>query len=314
MNLIDRYVSAVAQQLPPSRRDDIARELKANILDRLESFADEHGRPSTPADESAILRELGHPRQAAAGYLPPQQLVSPNWFPFYTQCLAYGLAIVVLVQLLGVGVTLIGGGKASFGGLIGGLIHGSLIMFASVTGVFYLLTNLPATANLSPYCGWKPEQLPPVKQPWQRISLCDSTSEFAGNLFLLLALQYPLWVSSETIANSPVAIGPGLQTWVLPLSIAAAVALAINLWNFRQDYWTPAKLKLSVVLRLIAAALCFAIALTPDKLVLVGNADTAANLAIITRIGLYVFVGAACISLFEAGRSAYRLYLLRQIA
>ena len=58
MNLIDRYISAVAQQLPTSRRDDIARELKANILDRLEGFAEEHGRPTTPADESAILRHV----------------------------------------------------------------------------------------------------------------------------------------------------------------------------------------------------------------------------------------------------------------
>ncbi len=39
MNLIDRYISAVAQQLPAGRRDDITRELKANILDRLESLA-----------------------------------------------------------------------------------------------------------------------------------------------------------------------------------------------------------------------------------------------------------------------------------
>ena len=313
MDLIDRYISAVAQQLPTTRRDDRGRELKANILDRLENFAEEHGRPITPADESAILRELGHPRQVAAGYKRPQQLVNPAWFPFYTQCLAYGLAIVVLVQMLGIGVILVAGGKASIGGLISGLIHGSLLMFASVTCVFYLLSNLPATANLSPYCGWKPEQLPPVKQSWQRISLCDSTLEFAGNLFFLLALQYPLWVSSETLASAHVTMGPGLQTWVLPLSIAAAVALIINLWNFRQDYWTSAKLKLSVVLRLVAAALCFAIAFTPDKLVLSGNADTAANLAIITHIGLYIFIGAACISLFEAGRSAYRLYLLSQI-
>ena len=35
MKLIDRYISAVAQQLPASRRDDITRELKANIIDRL---------------------------------------------------------------------------------------------------------------------------------------------------------------------------------------------------------------------------------------------------------------------------------------
>lgn len=313
MSLIDRYISAVAQQLPASRRDDIARELKANILDRLESFAEEHGRHTTPADESAILRELGHPRQVAASYLPPRQLVSPAWFPFYTQCLIYGLAIVMLIQLLGFGVSLLSGGKASIGGLVGGAIHGALIMFACVTGAFYALSNLPDTAHITPYCGWQPEQLPPVRQPWQRISILDSVSEFAGNLFFLLALQYPLWIGAQTLAALPVAFGPGLQAWILPLSLATGIALMINVWNLRNDYWTPAKLKLSIVLRLLAGALCVAIAQTPDKLMLIGKAQTAANEAAINHVGLWIFVGAACISLFEAGRSAYRLYLLGQI-
>lgn len=313
MNLIDRYISAVAQQLPASRRDDIARELKANILDRLESFAEEHGRPTTPADESAILRELGHPRQVAAGYLPPRQLVSPAWFPFYTQCLSYGLAIVMLIQLLGFGVSLLSGGGFNVSGLLGGAIHAALIMFACVTGVFYALSNLPETTHITPYCGWKPEQLPPVKQPWQRINLFDSVMEFAGNLFLLLILQYSLWMSSETLANLPVTPGAGLQAWMLPLSAATAIALIINLWNLRHDYWTPAKLKLSIVLRLLACVLCISIAHTPNKLVLTAKAQTFVNVGMANQIALWIFAGAACISLFEAGRSAYRWYLLHQI-
>lgn len=313
MNLIDRYISAVAQQLPASRRDDIARELKANILDRLESFAEEHGRPTTPADESAILRELGHPRQVAAGYLPPRQLVSPAWFPFYTQCLSYGLAIVTLIQLLGFGVSLLSGGSFNIGGLLGGVIHAALIMFACVTGVFYALSNLPETAHITPYCGWNPEQLPPVKQPWQRINLFDSVMEFAGNLFLLLILQYSLWMNSETLANLPVTPGAGLQAWILPLSAATAIALIINLWNLRHDYWTPTKLTLSIVLRLLACVLCISIAHTPDKLVLTAKAQTVINVGMANQIALWIFAGAACISLFEAGRSAYRLYLLSRM-
>lgn len=310
MKLIDRYISAVAQQLPASRRDDITRELKANILDRLESFAEEHGRPTTPADESAILRELGHPRQVAAAYLPQRQLVSPNWFPIYTQCLSYGSAIVVLVQLLAIGAALLGGGNASVGSLLGGVIHGLLTMFACVTGVFFVLSNLPTTAHITPYCRWQPEQLPPVKQPWQRISMFDSVSEFAGNFFFLLLLQYPLWVKSETLASLPIAIGPGLQTWIIPLSVATAIALVINLLNLRHNYWTPTKLKLSIFLRLLAGVLCVAIVLTPDKLIQIGNTQvfTIANHTI-----LYVFIFAAGVSLFEAGRSVYRLNLLTKI-
>lgn len=219
----------------------------------------------------------------------------------------------MLIQLLGFGVSLLSGGNASIGGLVSGAIHGALIMFACVTGGFYALSNLPETAHITPYCGWKPEQLPPVKQPWQRICLFDSVMEFAGNLFLLLILQYSLWMSSETLANLPVTPGAGLQDWILPLSAATAIALIINLWNLRHDYWTPAKLKLSIALRLLACTLCISIAHTPNKLVLTAKAETLVNVSMANQIALWIFAGAACISLFEAGRSAYRLYLLSQI-
>ena len=310
MKLIDRYISAVAQQLPASRRDDITRELKANILDRLESFAEEHGRPTTPADESAILRELGHPRQVAAAYLPQRQLVSPHWFPIYTQCLSYTSAIVILVQLLSIGAALLGGSNISVGGLLGGIIHGLLTMFACITGIFFVLSNLRATAHITPYCGWQPEQLPPVKQSWQRISMFDSVSEFAGNLFFLLVLQYPLWVKTETLGSLPIAIGPGLQTWIIPLSVATAIALVINVLNLRHDYWTPTKLQLSIFLRVLAGALCVAIILTPDKLIQLGSAQA---FSIANHTIPYVFVFAAGVSFFEAGRSIYRLNLLNKI-
>lgn len=44
MKLIDRYMSAVAFHLPESRRDEITRELRASILDKLENLAEQQGR------------------------------------------------------------------------------------------------------------------------------------------------------------------------------------------------------------------------------------------------------------------------------
>lgn len=313
MSLIDRYISAVAQQLPANRRDDITRELKANILDRMEHFAEQHGRPLTAADESALLRELGHPRQVAASFLPPRQLVSPVWFPFFTQCLLYGLIIVGGVQILAASVSLLGGGKLSIGGIIGGWIHGSLIMFACVTGVFCALSNLPETANFSPYCRWRPEELPPVRQPWQRISLFDSFMEFIGNTFFLVAMQYFMWIENAAVPAAPLTVGPGLKSWLMTLSAAAAIAILINIWNLRHAYWTHAKLSLSIVLRVILGVIFILIAQTPDKLTVIGSSQMANHIGILNTLGFYICIGAVGVNLFEASRSAYRLYLLGQI-
>ncbi len=313
MSLIDRYISAVAQQLPASRRDDIARELKANILDRLESFADEHGRPTSPADESAVLRELGHPRKVAASFLPQRHLVSPAWLPFFTQCLIYGLIIVGGAQVLAASVSLLGGGNLNIGGIIGGWIHGSLVMFACVTGVFCVLSNLSVTANLSPYCHWRPEDLPPVRQPWQRISLFDSFMQFIGNTFFLVAMQYFLWIDNAAVPAAPLTVGAGLKAWLMPLSAAAAVAIAINLWNLRYSYWTPAKLVLSIVFRVALGVVFILIAQAPDILAVIGDSPMAAHLGFINRMSFYICMGATGVNLFEASRSAYRLMLLRKI-
>jgi len=314
MNLIDRYISAVAQQLPASRRDDITRELKANILDRLESFAEEHGRPITPADESAVLRELGHPRQVAASFLPQRHLVSPAWFPFFTQCLAVGLLIVFVIQILAAGLTLMSGGNISIGGLLGGWIHGSLIMFACVTGVFCVLSNLSATQNLSLYCHWRPEDLPPVKQPWQRISLFDSSMQLVGNLFFLVAMQYFFWVERATMPAAPLTVGVGLKSWLMYLSAAAVIAAGINLWNLRHAYWTTTKLVLSIALRVILGIIFILIAQTPDKLAVIGESQLANYMGILNTLAFWICIGATGVNFFEASRSAYRLILTKKLA
>ena len=312
MNLVDRYLSAVAQQLPAARRDDIVRELKANILDRLEALAEEQGRATTAADEASVLAELGHPQQVAAGFQPPRTLVNAEWFPFYTKSLAYGLVVIFVAQLIGFSISLVSSGHLHLWGLAGGLIQRTLIMFASVTGVFYLLSNFPATASISPYCKWKPEDLPPVRHSWQRINLCDSAGEFANNLFFLLVLQYPLWLSADILAKLPVGIGPGLAPWIMPITVWTLGAIVFNLWNLRFGYWTYGKLWFSVALNLTGSLLALGVLLSSADLVRVDHplpTFIADHLQHMARWGVTVSLG---IYLFWVARSLYRLRLIKR--
>ena len=307
MNLIDRYLNAVAQQLPAARRHDIVRELKANILDRLEAVAAEQGREPTAADETRVLTELGHPQQVASAFLPPRTLVNTQWFPFYTKSLAYGLAIVFVAQLIWFSLSLVSSGHFHFRGLAGGLVQGALIMFACVTGVFYLLSNLTATASISPYCKWKPEDLPSVKHSWQAINLCDSAGEFANNLFFLLILQYPMWLSADMLAKLPVNIGAGLAPWIIPFTLWTLVAIGFNLWNLRYGYWSYRKLWFYIALNLSGGLLAVGLLLSPAELVSVNRPlpeFIASHLQYMVR---WVVVASLGIYLFRAGHSLYRL-------
>ena len=55
MDLVTRYIAAVQRELPENKRDEIGRELKANIMDQLDSLAEQQGKLSE-ADIAAVLR------------------------------------------------------------------------------------------------------------------------------------------------------------------------------------------------------------------------------------------------------------------
>ena len=41
MELVDRYIAAVQRELPEDKRQEISRELKANICDQLDALAEQ---------------------------------------------------------------------------------------------------------------------------------------------------------------------------------------------------------------------------------------------------------------------------------
>lgn len=43
MDLVKRYIAAVQRELPDDKRDEIGRELKANIMDQLDALTEQQG-------------------------------------------------------------------------------------------------------------------------------------------------------------------------------------------------------------------------------------------------------------------------------
>ena len=63
MELVDRYISAVQRYLPEDKRNDIGRELKAHLLDQLDSQQDELGRTLTDDEVADIRRYIAQQRK-----------------------------------------------------------------------------------------------------------------------------------------------------------------------------------------------------------------------------------------------------------
>lgn len=146
MELLDRYLKAVAKGLPESQRDDILKELSEDIHSEMEEKESELGRPLTNAEQEAILRQHGNPLLLAARYRQDQrsvafgrQIIGPVIFPFYIKVLSFnlGLSFVVIATIFA--ALAFGGQRITFSSLISSLLLQLVIQLGAVTLIFSLI-------------------------------------------------------------------------------------------------------------------------------------------------------------------------------
>src|SRR5690606_20220858 len=249
----------------------------------------------------------------ARGFLPPEQLVNDELFPLFKQTLYYLLLVFVILHLVKVGAEFLNAGYFSWKFLLFGFTDTALLIFASVTGIFYVLSNPPGGKPLfALYVGWRPEQLPPVQPPWQRISFAEQAGELGLNVFLLLVLHYPLWASASAIASVSVTFAAPVIPWIPWMTALVLASMLLNAWNFRYGFWTKPKLIISGLINLGSAIILLVVSRLPEIMALVPGAEMR-----VWRIEeANTFSGAGLLIaglwlLYEAGKDFYRIYKLR---
>ena len=101
MDIIDSYVTEVAQYLPADQREEIAGDLYAALEEEVEAEAEQAGREATEDDEYTVVGRFGHPYKAAARYLPQRYLIGPALYPafFRTLKIVWVVALTTLVLI-----------------------------------------------------------------------------------------------------------------------------------------------------------------------------------------------------------------------
>src|SRR5215471_17625660 len=104
MEILDRYLKAVAKALPEAQREDIIRELSEDIRSEMEDKQSELGRPLTEAEQQALLKQRGNPLLLAARYHQDdrrvafgRELIGPVLYPFYIKVLSFNLGLTFIV-------------------------------------------------------------------------------------------------------------------------------------------------------------------------------------------------------------------------
>jgi hypothetical protein len=106
MNLIDKYIEQVGDNLPRKDRDDIQKEIRSILEDTLENRSHTENRPVDEAMTVDVLKEFGTPKKVAASYLPERYLIGPRLYPTFIMILKIVLGIVALVGIVTTSVAL----------------------------------------------------------------------------------------------------------------------------------------------------------------------------------------------------------------
>ena len=144
MNLLERYLQAVAQYLAPGTREDVLAELRVNLEAEMDARAEEKQGPLTESEAAAILKAHGRPMLVAARYMPQHYLIGPEVFPFYLLTLRKAAPLVVLLYFVAHVARFIfapnpGAFAASMARSFAQLVPVLLIFWGSVTLTFAIL-------------------------------------------------------------------------------------------------------------------------------------------------------------------------------
>lgn len=146
MDLVDRYVNAVAKALPEEQREDIITELSEDIRSEMEDKQRELERPLTEEEQEALLRQRGNPLLLAARYRQDHrsvafggQIIGPVLFPFYIKVLSFNLGLTFLVVAIIFTALAVSGQRVGFHDIVSTCLLQLFIQLGLVTLIFALV-------------------------------------------------------------------------------------------------------------------------------------------------------------------------------
>jgi len=259
MDLIERYLAAVARQLPAKQAADIRAELGDILLSRVEEQEARLGRPLERAEVEALLIDFGNPLSVAGRYRKTQHLIGPEVFPYWWAAIKVMLAVVAGIYLVLI--------------IIGALADATPKDFnarvpSAAVVVVYLfgLITLGAAAferfgKVQALQTWKPSRLPPAVG--KRRSPFELGFEIAWNIVFL-----GWWLGAykfRDLIHPPypdfmdVSLAPVWATWSWAIVVFIASEIAADVLALARPDWLATNTAILTVRYLFAIAVFGAI-------------------------------------------------------
>ncbi|HEX2906614.1 MAG TPA: hypothetical protein VHO69_07135 [Phototrophicaceae bacterium] len=278
--LIDRYVRQVGLYVPPRERAEIEAELRSQIQDQLD---DRYGAAPSPEEITAVLVELGPPRQIAASYGSQQYLVGPELYPYLLLVLRYcWLVLPAVVIFLDVFEVLASAQTQTVTTLVLDPVLAALqttLMFSAVVVLIFALIQRSGL-DRQPQFAFDPASLPELDDP----GVVDRLEVIFGAIFgaaVILVFLYWLRVGGLTLRfdlNNPGDVLPVPGIWLLLLIINSVFMIGVNLLALRLGRWNAGTWLLETVLEVFGAICLYFVIYQPVlEQIMATNADLAAS-------------------------------------
>jgi len=277
-NLIGRYVFAVGEELPRRLRDDVTRELRTLVEDKLDDRARTLGKAADVALATYVLQEIGEPGEVARRYDPsPQYLVGPRFYPAFVKVLriaVVGLAILllltnVLTHALSPEATATLLTFATLGRLVRAYFQTGIMLFGEAVIVLAILERTTLGQKFSPSGEWDPRELAEVPEAEEdRIAFVGVAVDVCLAVLFGMVLNFlPEWVGFITIHGKSqttfVSVRDvGIHLPILAINVWLALSIGLRLALLSRRRWTPSTRWAQVALGVFASGIFMAVAAT----------------------------------------------------
>lgn len=261
MDLLDRYLGAIAALLPAAQRQDIVAELRDLLMSRIEDQEAHLGRPLDKKELEALLRAFGHPLAVAGRYGPQRALIGVELYPFYIFAVKVALAIAAFVSLIPAVVGFVTDG----GEVVRVAMHAFHDFVPRALKLIGVITIVGAMIErgwikAGDFGQWKISDLPhlPAGKTWFRTSRFDALFEVvATGLFILWwvgAVDFPS-ARFEDGGDIQLRLAPILIQLHLPILLMAVAQLVSSSLVVTRPAWIAPRAILEIVLSIAGIAL-----------------------------------------------------------
>ncbi|HEX2944414.1 MAG TPA: hypothetical protein VHT96_00475 [Clostridia bacterium] len=295
-NLIERYLNAVAEHLPEDTREDVKKELRANIEDMLPD-------DPTEKDVRSVLEKLGNPVRLAGEYRQTKRyLIGPTLYDSYISILklVIGIAAIVFSFIWVLGNTANPAVDISkvptdfithfISGIISAAFDGALQAFLWVTVVFVVLERVGLSEGKLPFGkkNWSVDDLPEVVlNNKSRIGRGESVVglifSVAFTALLVFQPQVFAWygkTGSDMMLITPLFDIERLRPYIFFIILLAALQFVMCIYKFIVMRWNL-PLAVANTVNNIASSILVFIMLNDGKII---NPDFLARFASAVRL------------------------------